>query len=289
LHRADRITILSHRRNMAVRIAVASRSVSEPAPSPPGQRAPELKLPSDRDWERSAMLEPRPGPRHPELISDGTGLPFSPAALAGTPAPLDPGEAAAAALLAHLTARSAPKRSSRAPWKRRAAPAPPPSLDGWRLLARTDDEVLFGLGRAPKLLTVGMRRAGLRRSWTVVGVSSSRPLRAVRDGIRASSWRPDPTHDVRPEDTVLRVLVTEQTFSSGQRADDRLLAPELFADEAELILTMFIKPRPGYQSAAGNRETPARITLPEPVGERRLIDGALAQFSWPEPPPGPAD
>ena len=78
-----------------------------------------------------------------------------------------------------------------------------------------------------------MRRTGLRRSWAVVGASSSRPLRAVRDGIRASSWRLDPTHEVRPEDTVLRVLVTEQTFSSGQLADGRLLVPELFADEAD--------------------------------------------------------
>jgi hypothetical protein len=266
--------------------------VSEPASSPPGQRgARETKLPSDRDWERSTLLEPRPGPRHPELISDGAGLPFSPVALAGPPVPLDPGDAAAAALLAYLTARTAPKRSSRAPWKRApAAPsAPPPSLDGWRLLARSDDEVLFALGRAPSLLTVGMRQAGRRRSsWSVVGASSSHPLRAVRDGIRASSWRPDPTHEVRSEDTVLRVLVTEQTIASGQRADGRLLTPELFADEAELVLTMFITPRPGYQSAAGNPETPARIALPHPLGARRLIDGALAQFPSPETPPAPA-
>jgi hypothetical protein len=235
------------------------------------------------------VLEPRTASRRPELISDGTGLPFSPEALAGSPAPLDPDEPAAAALLAYLAARSAPKRSSRAPWKRGTAPAPPPSLDGWCLLARADDEALFALGRPPKLLTVGMRRGGLRRSWSVVGVSSSRPLRAVRDGIRASSWRLDPTHEVGPEDTMLRVLVTEQTFSSGQRAEGRLLAPELFVDEAELIVTMFIKPRPGYQTSAGNRETPARIALPHPLGERRLVDGALAQFARPGTPPTPAD
>jgi hypothetical protein len=273
-------------------MAVASRSVSEPAPSPPGQRAErEPKLPSDRDWERSLLLEPRPGPRHPELISDGAGLPFSPLALAGQAAPLDPGDPAAAALLAYLTARTAPKRSSRLPWKKGAAEpsAPPLSLDGWRLLAKTDDEVLFAHGRAPKLLTVAMRQGGRRRSWTVVGASSSRPLRAVRDGIRASSWRPDPTHEVHREDTVLRVLVTEQSFASAQRADGRLLTPEIFADELELVLTMFIKPRPGYQSAASNPETPARIALPHPLGTRRLIDGALAQFASLGPAPVPAD
>ena len=274
-------------------MAVASRSVSEPASSPPGQRgAREPKLPSDRDWERSKLLEPRHGPRHPELISDGAGLALLPGRRSPVrPQPLDREDPAAAALLAYLTARTAPKRSSRAPWKKGAAPAPAPApnLDGWRLLSRTDDEVLFALHRAPKLLTVGMRRAGRRRSWTVVGTSSSRPLRAVRDGIRASSWRPDPTHEVRPQDKVLRVLVTEQTFASGQRADGRLLAPELFADKSELVLTMFITPRPGYQSAAGNPETPARIALPDPVGARRLIDGALAQFSSPGAQPDRAE
>jgi len=274
---------------MAVRIAVASRSVPEPASSPPGQRrAREPKLPSDRDWERSVLLEPRPGPRDPQLISDGAGLPFSPMALAGPPAPLDPDEPAAAALLAYLAARTAPKRSSRAPWKRGAAPAPPPSLDAWRLLARTDDEALFAVGRAPELLTVRMRRGGLRRSWSVVGSSSSRPLRAVRDGTRASSWRPDPTHDVRPEDTVLRVLVTEQAFSSGKRADGRLLVPDLYTDEQELVLTIFVTPRPGYQSGVRSPETPARIALPHPLGTRRLIDGGLL-FASPGVPPAPAE
>jgi hypothetical protein len=240
------------------------------------------KLPSERDWERSEVLEPRPGPREPELISDGGGLPFSPAALAGPPAPLDPEDPAAAALLAYLAAHTKTERGSRAPWKR-GAPAPAPaSLDGWRQLARTDEEVLFALGHPSHLLTVAFRQDGRRQRWRNVGSNSARPLRASRDGIRASSWRVDPEHGPQPGETVLRVLVTERTFANGQRANGRVLTPDVYADEDELILRVFVTPRPGYQGGAPNPETPVRIALPHTLGSRRLTDGALAQFAPPE-------
>jgi hypothetical protein len=238
------------------------------------------RLPAEPDWERSALLEPRPAPLHPELISDGGGLPFPPAALAGEGEPLDRDDLAVAALFAHLSARAIPQRASRAPWKRAVVvqPAPAPSLDGWRLLARTDGEALFGRGRPPHLLTVAVRRGGRSRGWTYAGASAARPLRATRDGVRASSWRLDPSRESRPGDTVLRVLVSEQTFASGQRADGRVQVPDLYVDVDELVLTLFVTPRPGFQSGSGNPETPVRIALPHPVGQRRLVDGALARL-----------
>jgi hypothetical protein len=243
----------------------------------------EAKLPSERDWERATVLEPRLAPRRPELISDGGGLPFPPGALEGPPAPLDPEDPAVGALLARLSAGSGAKPPSRAPWKRRAAqPAPPPDpagLDGWRLLARSDDGVLFGRGRPTQLLTIAFHRDARRGVWVHEATSAARPLRVTRDGIRASSWRLDPTREPRPDDTVLRVLVTEQTFSGGQRADRRLLVPDLHLDDDQLVLTLFVTPREGYQAGSSNPETPARIALPEPVGLRRLIDGALVDFS----------
>jgi hypothetical protein len=61
----------------------------------------------------------------------------------------------------------------------------------------------------------------------------------------------------------------------------------MYVDEDELVLRMFVTPRPGYQSGAPNPETPVRIALPHPVGTRRLIDGALMEFSVPDAPPRP--
>jgi hypothetical protein len=106
-------------------------------------------------------------------------------------------------------------------------------------------------------------------------VSTGRPLRATRDGVRASSWRLDPTREPNPEDAIVRVLVTEQTLAGGKRADTRLLAPDIHVGAGELTLTMFVTPRPGFQMPSPNPETPARVALPSPIGVRQLVDGAL--------------
>jgi hypothetical protein len=127
------------------------------------------------------------------MVSDGGGLPFPPAALDGAPGPLDPEDPAVGALLAHLAAGAAPKRSSGAPWKRSSVPASPPvSLDRWRLLARTDDEALFGRGQPPQLLTIAVHRNPRRGNWVYDVSSAARPLRATRDGSahRPGAWTP---------------------------------------------------------------------------------------------------
>ena len=221
-------------------------------------------LPTERDWERSVVLEPRRVSHEPDLISDGAGLPFPPAALAGPAGPLDLDDPPVRALMAQLA-------------RRKTAPATPDarSLQGWRVLARHDDEVLFGRGLPPDLVTVAMRREPRRRSWTCSAVSTARPLRATRDGIRASGWRRDLTGESGPQDTIVRVLVTEQTWAGGTRADARLLEPDLHVGADELVLTMFVAPRPGFQVRSPNPETPARVVLPSPIGGRRLVDGAL--------------
>lgn len=221
-------------------------------------------FPTERDWERSALLEPRPASPEPQLVSDGGGLPFPPAALRAPAGGLDPDDPPVAALIAQI-ARQKPTEGA----------ARMTSLDTWRVLARSDDEVLFGHGLPPHLVTVAMHRDARRKTWTSVAVGTARPLRTTRDGVRASGWRLDPTREPSPEDTIVRVLVTEQTWASGTRADTRLLPPDLHVGAEEAVLTMFVTPRPGFQVRSPNPETPARVALPGPIGRRRLIDGAV--------------
>lgn len=236
------------------------------------------KLPSERDWQRAALLQTRASGRHPELVSDGGEVSFALAALASASDPLDPGDPAAAALLAHLAVRAAPKRGAHLPWKRTTSdPSALPSLEGWRALARDEREALFALAVPGKLLTVIARR-GARGRWKCAGPHLAGALRAASDGIRASSWRPDPTHAIDPDAGELRVLVTEQSFANGQRAYGRVLEPEIYVDGEEMVIRMFVTPRPGYQGGAPNPETPVRIALPQPLGSRRLIDGAQVQL-----------
>lgn len=221
------------------------------------------------------LLEPRLVPRRPERVSDGGGLSFAPAALAAPGGSLDPEEPAVAALIAQINAQAAPVSGFRVPWKQDAPQPVPASLVSWRLLALTDGEALFARGDPPQLLTAAVRRDTRRGTWKCVTVTKARPLRAARDRIRASSWRLDPTAEPGPGETVLRVLVTEQTFAGAQRANGRVQAPDLHVDADELILTMFVTPKPGFQAKAPNPETPVRVALPQPVGLRRVTDGAL--------------
>jgi hypothetical protein len=143
--------------------------------------------------------------------------------------------------------------------------------------------VLFGRGYPPHLVTVAVRREGRRERWTYVASNAVETLRAARDGIRASSWRLDPEYEPSPEDTVLRVLVNEQAFASGQRADGRVLPPDVHIDAEQVVLTMFVTPRRGYQTGSRAPEAPIRVVLPEALGSRRLVDGALVELG----PAGP--
>lgn len=241
-------------------------------------------------WEDAELVHAQPGPLEPGLVSDGGGPPFPPAALLAPHDALDPSDPAVVVLLEQIDRSRA--QASRGAWRRwRAREPPPPAvtidpddtrrLTGWRVLARTEEEILYGRGRPPQLVTV-LVRLGSRGRWECVGVSSARPLRACRDGIRASSWRLDPAHPPAAEDDELRVLVTERSRSSGMRAHGRILPPDLHADERRLTLRLFIRPQEGFQNLVRGRETPVRIDLPEPVNGREIVDGAL----W-EPASGP--
>ena len=227
-------------------------------------------------WANAPVLDAVTGAAVPALVSDGGGLPFAPERLTAAAAALDPSDPAVSALLAQIDVgrrQAQPVRLLRP----RAKPKPlEPSekLAGWRELARGDDDVLFGLGRPPQLLTVAVRR-GMRNRWSSLGASNARPLRAVRDGIRASSWRLDPDFVPGPEVREARVLLTEQTLASGTRVADRLLAPELHAGADRVVLRLYVRPLEGYVGRAARRETAVVVRLPEPLGDRQLVDGAL--------------
>ncbi len=238
--------------------------------------------PPPEAWERAKVLIPNLVPREPELIGDGGGLPFAPGALQLVFPPLEAEDPPVRALLVQIERG---RRAAQPARLFRSKPKPPAMetsalLAGWRELARSDDEILYGRGQPPRLLTVAVRR-GRRNRWEPLGASNSRPLRAWRDGARASSWRLDPSFELTPEQTELRILVTEQTFASGTPAADRLQTPELYLDDDEVIIWVYIEPLVGYVGRSARHETPVIITLPCPLGEREVVDGALY-----EPPAG---
>ena len=235
-------------------------------------------VPTERHWAQSAVLDPRSAPRVPELVSDADGLPFPPSALNAPFEPLDPSDPAAGILAAQLEggAGSSSLRQSKQPVERRALPS---VLDSWRVIARTDEQALFGRGVPPNLVMVTVQKDARRGTWSHADKTAGRPLRVTRDGLRASSWRLDPTHELSADDTVVRILVTEHTWAGGKRAGGRVLDPDLYEGEHELILTMFVTPLEGFQMHTPNPETPVRVALPHAVAGRELIDGAVYEHS----------
>jgi hypothetical protein len=241
-----------------------------------GAKERERKAPPPEAWAQAPTLETVAGAAQTELISDGGGLPFAPARALASGGPLDPADPAVKALVTQIDRGRREAQPARL-LRPRAKPAPmeiAEKLAGWRELARSGDEALFGRGTPPQLLTVAVKR-GLRDHWSPLGASNARPLRAVRDGIRASSWRLDPSFAPGPEARELRLLVTERTMASGTPAADRLLKPELHLDEHRAVLRMYVKPLEGYVGRSGKHETPVLVRLPEPLGDRQLVDGAL--------------
>ena len=242
----------------------------------PGTSDEDRKPPPPEAWEKAPALVPVAGPAEPALISDGGGLPFAPSRLSRDAAPLDPEDPAVAALLVQIDRGRRQAQPGRL-FRPRAKPAPigtSEKLAGWRELARAEDAAVYGRGHPPQLLTVAVRRTR-RDRWEPVGASNSRPLRAVRDGVRASSWRLDPASVIDRELRELRILVTEVTMASGAPAAERLLEPELYLDDEHLVLRVFVKPLEGYVGRTARRETPVIVRLPEPVGTRQPTDGAV--------------
>lgn len=234
-------------------------------------------------WESAPVLVPVTAAAEPELISDGGGLPFPPGRAVEPSAAVDPADPAVAALLVQIDRGRRQSQPTRL-FRPKARPEPMETakkLAAWRELARTEEEALFGRGTPPHMVTVAVKR-GPRNRWAPLGVSNSRPLRASRNGVRASSWRLDPTFSLSPDVTELRVLLTERTMATGTPAADRLLEPELVVDSERLVLRMYVKPLEGYVGRTVKHETPLIVRLPEPLGARELVDGAVwsAGRSW---------
>lgn len=242
------------------------REPREPtAPKPTGEK----------EWSRAETVSPRLTRRLPGQISDGSGLGFTPEVLSADFDPLDPADPAVKILIQQID-HSSFGPQVRLPWRRETrSPAELAALlDGWRVLASTDERRLFGKGVPPRLITVGVKHERGNR-WEIGGVSPARQLRASRDNLRASSFRLDPDRPPKPEDSVVRLLVTEQTRAGGRLAYGRFQAPDLYLDEQEVLLRCFITPLEGWQTGTRPWETPLLVQLPEPVGDRQVVDGAI--------------
>lgn len=120
--------------------------------------------------------------------------------------------------------------------------------------------------------------------WKVVGYGQCRP-RAVLEGLNGATWVLDPRAAFPgPEDNEFVALVTETACAGGQSSEGRILSPTILYGQREVLVVFAVRPQPGeFFTCPGNPATRVLVSLEEPLGERRLLDGGVF------PPHDPAE
>jgi hypothetical protein len=93
------------------------------------------------------------------------------------------------------------------------------------------------------------------------------------DGLNTVDWRLDP--EAPPDaDATLEVLVTERQCVSGLPLGNRLRGPQVVMTADAVHIAFAAQPPPGNAfTCPSNPEARVTIELPEPLGDREIIEG----------------
>jgi hypothetical protein len=150
---------------------------------------------------------------------------------------------------------------------------------GWRVLSRSNQEVLFACEEDGEHYLVRVERTpGGNWEWAESAYFFE-SFQAIRDGNPASEWCVDPAADPpSPADTELQVYVTETHCASGRSAEGRIERPDIFYSGPEVRIVAYVTRLRGTQTCPGNPPTPAVFVLPESIGDRRLVDAGTYEL-----------
>ena len=101
------------------------------------------------------------------------------------------------------------------------------------------------------------------------------PSAEIEGRVGPAAWWVDPaTAPLSPDATTVPALIRERACASGQSPEDRLIDPVVAPGEDAILVNVWVRRLPGAQDCQGNPELPIEITLPEPLGDRQLLDGS---------------
>ena len=145
---------------------------------------------------------------------------------------------------------------------------------GWIEVTRTESMVKYlargGRGPGLAILTVVLRDG----QWTLDRSGRCELLPEMRAGLDLAKFRVAADQQLGPDTTEVEILVTELGCSSGQDAQGRIVVDRILPSDDSLIVVMATVPRDGEQECPDNPETPFLLELPEPLGNRSLLDGS---------------
>jgi hypothetical protein len=143
---------------------------------------------------------------------------------------------------------------------------------GWIEAVRTESRVLFIALEGDGLARVDMQLEGGR--WRATGWGGCRLRPEIPLGTNIATFRVAPGETLTAETTELDVLVTEVECNSGEDARGRVREPAIIRSADSVTVVFTVVARPGGHDCPSNPETPFRLVLPEPLGDRMLLDGS---------------
>jgi hypothetical protein len=148
---------------------------------------------------------------------------------------------------------------------------------GWYVLTESDEQLTL-ISADPggaAFMTFEATRVG----WSWAGASGYGKCRLrvkLPDELGEVRWKLDPAFDPpNPESTEIHVRVTERACVGGGAMGDRLLGPQVIETDSEVLIAFAAIALPGAHTCPGNPSTPLTVTLPTPLGERRIHDGLV--------------
>jgi hypothetical protein len=148
--------------------------------------------------------------------------------------------------------------------------------DDWMILRETADEILLVYSDGTELAFMSVSREEGEWVWSGSQTSADPcPLHyLVPDGLNTVDWRLAPGEPSDATATTLDVVVSERECVSGQAVGDRLLGPQVVMTEDALRMAFAAEPPPGDAfDCPSNPEALVTVELPEPLGERAVIEG----------------
>jgi hypothetical protein len=119
-------------------------------------------------------------------------------------------------------------------------------------------------------------------TWYAAGMGQCRPIVAAPDGLGPAEWQMDPDYPApTANSTEISVLVWERACSGGRPSSGRMSDPVVEYSDDTLVITIGVRPIAGGATCPGPPGTPVTVVLPEPLGNRTLLDG---MYSPPQPP-----
>lgn len=149
--------------------------------------------------------------------------------------------------------------------------------DGWQILYETEEiSLLAFLHEGPRSIEfVGFVLDGGEWKLGFLGARGPCPLEwELPEGLYPVDWSLDPDGPpIRPDSTSIRVQVVERACASGEPVGDRLVGPEILMTDTEVRIAFAAMPQLGAFECPANPGQPVLVELPEPLGDRQLVDG----------------